>query len=258
MFDFTIYTSIAPRGIANQQAAVNSWLHHGFRVVSLNVRDEIDVISPQMDSVVFMPVEHSGLQTFGKPLIYVDSVLNAARASDAEVFGIVNSDIHFDPETPLRDGLARMASRDLIYGTRMDVEDLLDDDGEEYVKGFDYFFLSREMTQIFPSSGLCIGAPFWDYWMPIRAIMNQREPIMLKNRIARHLRHETVWGMDQLIVTLKDIVEKSGIEIDGVGTIDFTQVNPRAQRFLGQFGPWIIEFIYKNSRKRSLRTGVTT
>jgi hypothetical protein len=146
-----------------------------------------------------------------------------------------------------------MAAHDLVYGTRMDVDNLDDDDGEEYTIGFDYFFLSREMAAIYPSSKLCIGAPFWDYWMPVRAIVSQRQPVLLKNRIARHLRHDTVWGTDQLIITLKEIVETSGIQISGVETINFTRVNPRAQSFLGQFGPWIIDFIYKNSRKRGLR-----
>lgn len=253
MSDFTIYTSIAPRGIANQQAAINSWLKHGFRVVSMNVPEEIETIRPRLDGVVFEPVQRSGLETFGKPLVYLDSILDTARASDGELFGIVNSDIHLDPALPLREGLSRMAKYDLVYGTRMDVDALGDDDGEEYSIGFDYFFLSRDMAAIYPPSRLCIGAPFWDYWMPARAIVSQRQPVLLKNHIARHLRHETVWGTDQLIITLKEMVETSGIQISGVETINFDRVNTRAQSFLGKFGPWIIDFIYKNSRKRKLR-----
>jgi hypothetical protein len=146
-----------------------------------------------------------------------------------------------------------MAAHDLVYGTRMDVDTLDEEGGEEYSIGFDFFFLSREMAAIYPPSKLCIGAPFWDYFMPTRAITSQREPVLLRNRIARHLRHDTVWGTDQLIVTLKDMIESSGIQFEGVETIDFTYVNQRAQVFLGQFGPWIIDFIYKNSRKRRLR-----
>lgn len=49
----TIATSIAPKNIENQKLATESWVKCGFKVVSVNIKQEIKQLRSQFPHVTF-------------------------------------------------------------------------------------------------------------------------------------------------------------------------------------------------------------
>ena len=42
---------------------------------------------------------------------------------------------------------------------------------ETYSIGYDYFLMSGDLLGDFADSPFCMGMPFWDYWMPLVALL---------------------------------------------------------------------------------------
>ncbi|MEK7990379.1 MAG: hypothetical protein VSS52_005180, partial [Thiotrichaceae bacterium] len=53
MSQIIIATSIAPKNIENQKLATESWVKCGFKVVSINIRQEIKQLRSQFPHVTF-------------------------------------------------------------------------------------------------------------------------------------------------------------------------------------------------------------
>ena len=253
MTDPVILTSIAPVDLEKQQRAVDSWIHQGFEVRSLNRASEIDVLHEAFPAVRFHQAERDAGAVFGKPLVYLDDLFEVARAEQLPVFGIVNSDIVFRDKLPIREAVIDEASRRLVFGSRIDVEHFEQKWGELYWSGFDYFFMGQDDIALYPKSDFAIGAPYWDYWVPLMPILRNRVPLLATDAMALHKKHEQAWDEYQMIVTMKEIVDLSGIEFEGVDHVDMTTDNRSARSFRHAFGLFMIEFIYRNSEKRSLQ-----
>ena len=89
-----IATSIAPKNIERQQAAIQTWLDLGFSVVSLNTAEEVKQLQPIYQGVSFHTATRHGRQKYHKPYIYIDDILSYLQYHGTKICGIVNSDIY--------------------------------------------------------------------------------------------------------------------------------------------------------------------
>ncbi|HEX42765.1 MAG TPA: glycosyltransferase [Phycisphaerales bacterium] len=192
----TIVTSIAPSRIGAQENAVRSWLDLGFRVISVNCREEVDRLAPAFPRVEFMAAPRDARDLYGKPLVYLDDVLGVLAVNAGDLCGIVNADIHLSGDRGLLDFIEHQASQSLFYGSRLDVDALGDEDGTIYNCGFDFFFFDKSLIARIPASNLCLGMPWWDYHLPVAALLNGAELRRLTTPVARHIRHTFEWSGD--------------------------------------------------------------
>lgn len=185
----TIATSLAPWNTGLQEQAIQSWLSAGFQVVSLNVADELPLLQKRFPNVEFIVPYRNAKKKYGKPLIYVNDLLDVLKQSDAAVCGIVNSDIHFR-DKHLYPFLLRETPGAFVYGARIEVDTLQDPNGCIDPWGFDYFFLDRSLISYFPQADYCLGAPMWDFWLPLTALGYGIPVKKIMTPHAFHLRHE--------------------------------------------------------------------
>ena len=96
--------------------------------------------------------------------------------------------------------IERKALDSLVFGCRLDVDSLESDDGKFYNGGFDYFVLNKNIEYIyrFSRTKMCIGQPWWDFWMPLMCIRKGLRPIKNQSKIAYHILHSQEWDIDQL------------------------------------------------------------
>ncbi len=192
----TVATSIAPFRIEEQQKAVQSWLSLGFQVISINCTEEIEQLQEFFPSVRFVPAPRDARRLYSKPLIYLDDVLAALAQTESPVCGIVNSDIRLDADARISDYIRTQTRNAMLYGSRLDVEKPDHVEGRVYDCGFDFFFFDRAVIDRIPKSQFCLGMPWWDYWLPLMAVLTGAEIRELITPFALHCRHEFEWAGD--------------------------------------------------------------
>jgi hypothetical protein len=184
----TIATSLAPRDIDGQQQAIQSWLNMGFHVISLNSTEELPFFQERFSGVEFVVAQRNAKLKYGKSLVYLDDVLEVLQKGNSPICGIVNSDIHLR-DSRLYPFVIKEAVGALVYGARIEVNSLNDSDGYMDPCGFDYFFLDRDLIHYYPKEEYCLGAPWWDFWMPLIALGYNIPAKKLMTHHAFHLSH---------------------------------------------------------------------
>lgn len=192
-----LVTSIAPKGIENQQRAIASWIENGFRVISCNIDEEIDMIAESFPEVEFVRVKRDSRKINGKPCPYIYDMLQALKVKGGEVCGIVNSDIHLRSFTKdMYEFLYDNAQENLVFFRRQEVSEI-DKAGRKgsnlFFGGIDTFLFHRNIIDLIEDDGLILGQAMWDYWFPI---VLERKGIAIKemvNPITFHVAHATRW-----------------------------------------------------------------
>ncbi len=186
-------TSLPPRGDgAAQVVRALSW---GGRVVSFNDAEE----AARLDcpAAERMTVARSGRRILGKPVPFLDDILDWQTAAAEPVVGIVNADISFEATAAERRFLTDLAaSGSLVCIRRTDVPDEATplSRGTQLPQGFDAFLYPRGMSASLRAAGFCLGMPFWDLWLPLAAVLAGRPVAMVRAPLARHVEHPVVWN----------------------------------------------------------------
>ncbi len=203
-----IATSLAPgRDVAAQRAAVTSWRAAGFKMLSVNAAAELPQLTRDHPDVTFVTAAKTGERVARKPVPYIHDLLKALRADAATsgagltdcIVGIVNDDIHFRLSPAQMAEIAAAAQGSLVLGARVDVADATALGGfraagdETYSTGYDFFLMSGDLLDDFGDTPFCVGMPFWDYWMPLVALLKGRPLKALRSPVALHIAHETRW-----------------------------------------------------------------
>lgn len=188
-----VATSIAPKNIEQQKSAITSWLYHGFEVISVNTEPEIAILKSDFLDVTFVETKCDARETMGRPLIFLDDVFVALKSSPATVCGIINSDIHLCTDIPLYDFVAAEAKGAFICGHRYDVENLSAAPGKLYLNGYDIFFFDRSVLDLLPPSPFCLGATWWDIWVPLAMILKKVPAKRIIAPLAFHVLHKNRW-----------------------------------------------------------------
>lgn len=195
-------TSLVPhRTDGVQDAAVASWTALGGRVVSVNVPDEIGALREQFPQIEFIPAARSGQRFAGRPVPFIRdlAISMAARMGPAPFACLINSDIVLRPATHLMPTIADNIDDGLILLPRVDVADLaavaaFEPTGREtFSVGYDGAFISPSMLADVPDNLFCIGMPFWDYWLPMLALIKGRPLKTLATPVGLHVAHDTRW-----------------------------------------------------------------
>ena len=196
-----VVTSLMPRRLSVQQAAVKSWQAIDWNILSVNSPNEIAEMRGRFPGVEFIATDRNAAHEVGKPLIYFDDLLLALEKTDADVLGIINSDIIIvqNATLPSADELAQAAEYSLTFGNRVNSqhEDVFD--GEYYLGGYDWFLFGRDILKISLGSGLIFGAPWWDFWMPMAAILGHRDLINIRRPFAFHPDHPLGWNEEAFL-----------------------------------------------------------
>lgn len=191
----SVVTSLMPRRLGIQQRAVSSWQQFGCRVLSVNNADEIDAIRDSFSGVEFVEVKRNAAGELGRPLIYFDDLLDGLNGADTDLLGIINSDIIIDTRNAQAslDEIGRTAGFSLTFGNRVNSASEEVFSGSFYMGGYDWFFFGREFLNASRGSGMIFGAPWWDFWLPISAMINHFELVNLRREFAFHPHHELAW-----------------------------------------------------------------
>ena len=195
----TLLTSIAPGNLATQKNAIKSWLDLGFKVISINCKEEIQQLQTIYKDVAFHLVTRDARSEIGKPLVYLDDIFSYFHNEGTKICGIINSDIYLKADINFCNFIAQEAADSLVIGSRVEVKSLtfleekldINSSQIQYIWGFDYFFFDISILESYPKQeGFCMGMPWWDYWM---AVVILRKNINLKkitSNLAYHVIHE--------------------------------------------------------------------
>lgn len=192
-------TSIAPKRLEAQQEAISSWQNYGFQVVSFNHPSEIEKIESSFDGVAFVEakITANDLYDFDIPYVSLREIL-AFVFSHKQPCWIANSDIILKTSKQKISYIQKIAKTTLVFGHRIDISGENFNKGRLYEGGFDYFALSNQIDHLFTSrTHLCIGQPWWDFWLPITCSRKGIVPIRCRKKLAYHRKHKTMWNIDQ-------------------------------------------------------------
>lgn len=211
--DIVLATTLAPRPLGHLEEPLRSWIDAGFRLVSVNSKEEINVLQdliPDDLPIDLCEIPLSRGLYMGRPLVAVDDLLRwfSANVSAGQIAGYVNSDIFiYKPDLLMR--MLNKPDWDLTLVQRLDIDSSFTNpvNPATFEQGYDIFFLKPHLLTMYPESNLRVGAPFWDYWMPLLALQKG----MKVNRVVRpccyHLRHEGTWMHESWYETLIQLME---------------------------------------------------
>lgn len=191
----TIATTIGvTKNIELQRNAIDSWIQCGFKVIAINTQDEINIIRPHFPAIDFVTATRDARAQFGKSYIYLDDILAYFAARKGKICGIVNSDIYF-AKGDLPAFMYQQALNSLVFGSRVDVSSLDNISNGKFYNGFDYFFFDQDIIKLYPPSNFCLGLPWWDYWMPLIAILSKLPVKRVISPICYHIIHPSNYSI---------------------------------------------------------------
>jgi len=183
-----IATSIAPGSrIDVQRRAVESWQEAGLNFVSLNSPAEIERLAGDFPDVEFIPLLRDARLTAGKPVIYINDILQHFRESGVDRFGIINSDIFVNGT--VMDFVNGQPDGTFVACPRTEVENFGDVSGSLDPLGYDAFFFSRVTLPVWNETQFCLGMPFWDHWFPMMPLLAGRTCRKLHSAAFQHIPH---------------------------------------------------------------------
>lgn len=198
-FKGEIATSLVPNNVAGQLPAIKSWQKLGFEVTSINPPEELPLLKGHYPGVRFVTAPRNGRVLVGKPCIFIDDMLEHFRNSDADYFGIVNSDIFLCADDGFPDFIGRNVADSLVYGSRVEIKGYGSALGRSYHYGFDYFFFDKRLLDVYPKSRFMLGIPWWDYWFPFYAGQAGVPIKRVDSYLAFHVSHPINYRFDQVI-----------------------------------------------------------
>ena len=188
--EMCLVTSLVPgQRVDIQYEAIQSWLNYGFEIVSLNTQSEIDKLSENFSRVRFVPQSRDGRIIAGKPVIYVNDILDYLQETKHKICGIINSDIFLAPDYQIRERIETAVNGTLLISPRTDVSNFTAVNGTLDPYGFDAFFFEREMLTLWDQTQFCLGMPFWDHWFPIMPILNKQTVTKFVSPGIQHIPH---------------------------------------------------------------------
>lgn len=204
--------------LEKQKKAIKTWEDIGFKVISCNVKEEIDKLQDFFPEILFHKLNRSGKEVTGKPFPYIYDMLQILKLNsrEKEICGIINSDIFLRgiEAADIEKHFANNANSILLLH-RYDVNDENDTNGEYYFSGIDVFFFLNKHITAFPDRGFMIGRPEWDHWFLYEAEKSGMDIYEWKNKVAFHIKHTQRWtakDSNRMVVNQKDT--KDNISFD--------------------------------------------
>jgi hypothetical protein len=129
-----------PVGESYQRLCIGSWIACGFRIVSVNDREEIGQLSARHPEVTFVQADRNASELSGRKTPFIADLLAALSKTPENTVGIINSDILFEPSGFWLEGLPQAVKQSAVLGRRYDTVSLSRSIPEKYPWGFDVLF----------------------------------------------------------------------------------------------------------------------
>lgn len=192
-----IGTSISPTNIENQVMAVKSWVKCGFKVVSCNVSEEIEIIRPYFTKidVEFVEVGCNIDEVRSKPLPYIYDILMVIYNKTNKIGGYINSDIYLENiSVDLYNFLYKETNDSMVIIRRNEVNsitDIKDINWKLFFSGIDMFLIDKKFIPDFYNDGFFVQSS-WDIGILLKAQIYGIGIKELMNPIAFHKRHTQI------------------------------------------------------------------
>lgn len=162
-----IITTLNPKNPKRQVKALENWQQLNVPVISLNVKSEQDDLVNHYPWIQFEIPTKTAEHIVGKPFVLFDAFLDwFSKHQKFSHIVILNSDISVPTNPKFWKSAVDLAGESLVFGNRLDVKFPNSDLDKVFKVGFDFFILSRKLNSCYPPSEYCLGAPWWDYWVP--------------------------------------------------------------------------------------------
>jgi hypothetical protein len=194
-------TSISPShaNFQSQFDAINSWIEAGYKVVSLNSKEEIEALKGFVE-VDFVETSRTNEVLFKKPYVLISAIIDYAKELDEECVLIINSDVIIKDSGNQAEYLKSISKEGIVIINRYDFENDLSE-GKKYEQGFDGFFINKKWLHIFPQSVLCMGQCFWDFWIPYQSILSKVPVFKIQEPYLYHRSHGAQYSTENWLAT---------------------------------------------------------
>ena len=190
-------TTISPnhKNFESQLRAVKSWIDHGYKVISLNSKEEIKLLSEFSKYVKFIPTNRTNEVLFKRPYVTISAIIDYIKDSGEEHALVVNSDIIIEDKLSFTSEIKRISDQGVIIMNRHDFNDNTDN-SKVYEQGFDGFFINKKWLSIFPQSILCLGQCHWDFWIPYICLLSKVTIFRLNEPYLFHKTHQIQYSYE--------------------------------------------------------------
>ncbi len=186
----SLITSLVPGSRLDvQHSAVASWFQSGFEVATFNAPSELEDVSKDFPGVTCATALRDGRLATGRPVVFINDLLQKLRDTGFSVGGIINSDILIAPKSNIRAFLEDMPNDCLLACPRTEVHDFSEDQGTLDLLGYDAFLFHRTLLPDWNETRFCLGMPFWDHWFPMMALLAGRRLLKPVSADFRHIPH---------------------------------------------------------------------
>lgn len=228
-----IVTSFSPHPDEEkrQRAALATWQAAGFKALSLNLAPEIDPIrSLYPDLTAVEPVKKTSAKGSSKPRVALADLIERSFEKNQGKFGLVmNADLLLHSQAKQR---LPAQPRGVTMLPRWQITHPGGQDSPEMDPwGYDGVFLGPELRGVFQNRSFGLGLPWWDYWIPFRALHLAHAVHVIPWPIAFHVRHDTRWDEQDRARLASEVWREVGVP-------------PWKRMFLRTFGPRHLRKIY--------------
>lgn len=184
-------------GAAYQGMCLESWTSSGFAPHSLNSSHEQlpEALSNKINVIAVSP---DAREETGRPLVFLEDFLKIGAEHANPVVAITNADIVLEFDLNLREQVTALKPGQFLAAHRTDVDDSRQRANPEiYDKGFDFFaFHATDLRRMLATGipGFVFGMPWWDYYLPLAALISGIEVKTLSASKIVHLRHDNRWN----------------------------------------------------------------
>lgn len=213
MNEIVLGTSLAPFDFKKQEIAVNSWIKNGFRVVSCNTKKEIEVLEKHFNrlKVEFVEIERDASSVVGRPLPYIQDILDVVAQRTKHICGFINSDIIIaDMPEGMFDFIEKETDKSLIFVHRNEIDyidDIYNMNWKIHFEGIDLFFIDKSLVYNFYDDGFFVQS-VWDLGILIKSDILGIKTKELVNPIAFHLRHTLKWDFKTSFYLIEEFNNK--------------------------------------------------
>ncbi len=209
MNKIVIGTSVSPRNVEKQIYAINSWLKNGFRVVSCNTKEEIDMLKPLFNQVniEFVEVIRDAKEIAEKSLPYIHDILSVIAEKTEQICGFSNSDIVMPCiDEELYQYICDETENSLLYTHRYEINDYKDIENMNWkihIDGIDMFFVDKKIAKDFFDDQFFVQS-VWDLCLLTKCKIKGVTIKELINPIAFHISHPVYWNQKVYDVPLRN------------------------------------------------------
>jgi FkbM family methyltransferase len=186
-------TSLAPGRdrVAHHRVCIGSWRRAGMGVFSFNHPSEIDALRALYD-VSFVPVSDTAAPVLGRHYIPISAMLGWAATHGGPAL-LINSDIELRMAQWEMKRIRWLCDGGLCYFVRYNYDRDIQHAFRE-AHGIDAFLLNGADADLFPSSFLSMGQPFWDYWIPYTFAARDSHVYAVESPVLFHKSHPRQWS----------------------------------------------------------------